>query len=178
MNVRTCEHAKTNTQTNQPKYPPPTHTHTNTHNTPTQHNTNTTQVLSSILIRLALAETFCLSCGILTLDEPTTNLDEANIASLADALANIIKERRKQSNFQMIVRRRRACAHERVCLFVGGWVGGCVRVWCTVYCCAKRSAGYRRVCFASSMMLPSLQLEFWCSRTCYIHLITTLQQLP
>jgi len=61
------------------------------------------KVLSSILIRLALAETFCLSCGILTLDEPTTNLDEANIASLADALANIIKERRKQSNFQMIV---------------------------------------------------------------------------
>ena len=61
------------------------------------------KVLSSIIIRLALAETFCLSCGILTLDEPTTNLDEANIASLAEALARIISERRKQSNFQMVV---------------------------------------------------------------------------
>jgi DNA repair protein RAD50 len=61
------------------------------------------KVLSSIIIRLALAETFCLSCGILTLDEPTTNLDEANIASLADALAKIIADRRKQANFQMIV---------------------------------------------------------------------------
>ena len=30
------------------------------------------------------AESFCLSCGILTLDEPTTNLDEANIKSLAE----------------------------------------------------------------------------------------------
>jgi DNA repair protein RAD50 len=35
------------------------------------------KVLASIMIRLALAETFCLSCGIMTLDEPTTNLDEA-----------------------------------------------------------------------------------------------------
>ena len=26
-------------------------------------------------VRLALAETFCLNCGILALDEPTTNLD-------------------------------------------------------------------------------------------------------
>ena len=31
------------------------------------------RVLACIVIRLALAETFCLSCGILTLDEPTTN---------------------------------------------------------------------------------------------------------
>ena len=36
------------------------------------------RVLACIVIRLALAETFCLSCGILTLDEPTTNLDEYN----------------------------------------------------------------------------------------------------
>jgi DNA repair protein RAD50 len=33
------------------------------------------KVLSSIIIRLALAETFCANCGILALDEPTTNLD-------------------------------------------------------------------------------------------------------
>ena len=38
------------------------------------------RVLAAIVIRLALAETFCLSCGMLTLDEPTTNLDEANKA--------------------------------------------------------------------------------------------------
>ncbi|CAH3038473.1 unnamed protein product [Pocillopora meandrina] len=30
------------------------------------------KVLASLIIRLALAETFCLNCGILTLDEPTT----------------------------------------------------------------------------------------------------------
>jgi DNA repair protein RAD50 len=33
------------------------------------------KVLASIIIRLALAETFCLNSGILALDEPTTNLD-------------------------------------------------------------------------------------------------------
>ena len=30
------------------------------------------RVLAAIVIRLALAETFCLHCGILALDEPTT----------------------------------------------------------------------------------------------------------
>lgn len=44
------------------------------------------QVLASLIIRLALAETFCLNCGILALDEPTTNLDRDNIESLAYAL--------------------------------------------------------------------------------------------
>jgi hypothetical protein len=33
------------------------------------------KVLACLVIRLALAETFCLNCGILALDEPTTNLD-------------------------------------------------------------------------------------------------------
>jgi hypothetical protein len=41
------------------------------------------QVLACLIIRLALAETFCLNCGILALDEPTTNLDAG--ASLCDA---------------------------------------------------------------------------------------------
>jgi predicted ABC-type transport system involved in lysophospholipase L1 biosynthesis ATPase subunit len=36
------------------------------------------QVLACLIIRLALAESFCLNCGILALDEPTTNLDTAN----------------------------------------------------------------------------------------------------
>jgi ABC-type transporter Mla maintaining outer membrane lipid asymmetry ATPase subunit MlaF len=44
------------------------------------------QVLASLIIRLALAETFCLNCGILALDEPTTNLDGPSAESLAAAL--------------------------------------------------------------------------------------------
>jgi len=44
------------------------------------------QVLASLIIRLALAETFCLNCGILALDEPTTNLDGPNAESLAAAI--------------------------------------------------------------------------------------------
>ncbi|XP_048587511.1 DNA repair protein RAD50 isoform X2 [Nematostella vectensis] len=61
------------------------------------------KVLASLIIRLALAETFCLNCGILTLDEPTTNLDEENIESLANQLANVIRTRQAQRNFQLIV---------------------------------------------------------------------------
>ncbi|KAI9302405.1 hypothetical protein BJ944DRAFT_242399 [Cunninghamella echinulata] len=61
------------------------------------------KVLTSIIIRLALAETFCVHCGILTLDEPTTNLDRDNIESLADSLTKIIRSRRSQTNFQLIV---------------------------------------------------------------------------
>lgn len=60
------------------------------------------RVLAAIVIRLALAETFCLSCGMLALDEPTTNLDDANRAGLAHALARIISTRSKQLNFQLV----------------------------------------------------------------------------
>lgn len=60
------------------------------------------RVLASIVIRLALAETFCLNCGILALDEPTTNLDDPNKAGLAHALARIIQSRSRQQNFQLI----------------------------------------------------------------------------
>merc|ERR1712023_355431 len=61
------------------------------------------KVLASLIIRLALAESFCVNCGILALDEPTTNLDTANIESFALALNEIIKTRRQQANFQLIV---------------------------------------------------------------------------
>eukprot|EP01102_Stenamoeba_stenopodia_P001782 TRINITY_DN11621_c0_g1_i1.p1 TRINITY_DN11621_c0_g1~~TRINITY_DN11621_c0_g1_i1.p1 ORF type:complete len:1339 (+),score=313.83 TRINITY_DN11621_c0_g1_i1:75-4019(+) len=61
------------------------------------------KVLASLIIRLALAETFCINCGILALDEPTTNLDRYNVESLANALVQIIETRKKQSNFQLIV---------------------------------------------------------------------------
>ena len=44
------------------------------------------KVLASLIIRLALAEAFCAECGLLALDEPTTNLDHANKIGLARAL--------------------------------------------------------------------------------------------
>lgn len=61
------------------------------------------KVLASIIIRLALAESFGVNCGLIALDEPTTNLDRDNIKSLAESLHMIIKARQAQSNFQLIV---------------------------------------------------------------------------
>lgn len=61
------------------------------------------KVLASLVIRLALAESFCINCGILALDEPTTNLDTANIESFAQAINEIVKARKQQANFQLIV---------------------------------------------------------------------------
>ena len=40
---------------------------------------------------------------IIALDEPTTNLDGSTIQSLADALHMIVKQRRSQSNFQLVI---------------------------------------------------------------------------
>lgn len=60
------------------------------------------KVLASLLIRLSLAETFCLNCGIITLDEPTTNLDRVNIKALVKVLITIIKRKKNQNNFQII----------------------------------------------------------------------------
>ena len=61
------------------------------------------KVLAALVIRLALAETFCLNCGILALDEPTTNLDVENIKSLCIALKEIISQRKRQKNFQLVI---------------------------------------------------------------------------
>ncbi|KAK9238321.1 AAA domain-containing protein [Lipomyces kononenkoae] len=61
------------------------------------------KVLASIIIRLALAECFGINCGIIALDEPTTNLDQENVQSLARSLGSIIEARRAQRNFQLIV---------------------------------------------------------------------------
>ena len=61
------------------------------------------KVLASLIIRLALAETFSTSCGMIALDEPTTNLDRENIESLAQALADLVAKRSIQRNFQLIV---------------------------------------------------------------------------
>lgn len=40
------------------------------------------KVLASIVIRLALSESFGNNCGVLALDEPTTNLDNVHIESI------------------------------------------------------------------------------------------------
>lgn len=60
------------------------------------------KVLASLVIRLALAETFSSNCGMIALDEPTTNLDRENIESLAQALSDLVANR-ANSNFQLIV---------------------------------------------------------------------------
>lgn len=61
------------------------------------------KVLACLVIRMALAETFSTHCGILALDEPTTNLDRENIQSLSEALNRIIHDRENQKNFQLLV---------------------------------------------------------------------------
>ena len=61
------------------------------------------RVLASIVIRLALAETFCVKFGCISLDEPTVNLDYKNKKGLAVALAQIIASRAQQSNFQLVL---------------------------------------------------------------------------
>ncbi|TVY34061.1 DNA repair protein RAD50 [Lachnellula subtilissima] len=61
------------------------------------------KVLACIIIRLALAECFGVNCGIIALDEPTTNLDQDNIQALAKALHGIIEARKHQANFQLII---------------------------------------------------------------------------
>jgi DNA repair protein RAD50 len=61
------------------------------------------RVLASIVIRLALAETFGLNCGCIALDEPTVNLDDDNKRGLCIALAQIIASRSVQRNFQLIL---------------------------------------------------------------------------
>lgn len=58
------------------------------------------KMIASILIRLALADSFSEECNILALDEPTTNLDRPNIESLASTLVQLIKTR---TNMQLII---------------------------------------------------------------------------
>ena len=78
------------------------------------------KMLASIIIRLALSDSFGQNCGILALDEPTNALDIENIEALATSLVeyvicslhgervaywlfSIIKERRSLPNFQLII---------------------------------------------------------------------------
>jgi len=61
------------------------------------------RVLASIVIRLALAESFGVNCGCIALDEPTVNLDYRNKSGLATALAQIVASRAQQRNFQLVM---------------------------------------------------------------------------
>eukprot|EP01130_Rhizamoeba_saxonica_P016295 TRINITY_DN7502_c0_g1_i1.p1 TRINITY_DN7502_c0_g1~~TRINITY_DN7502_c0_g1_i1.p1 ORF type:complete len:1298 (-),score=335.25 TRINITY_DN7502_c0_g1_i1:96-3989(-) len=61
------------------------------------------KVIASLIIRMALAEVFCTNCGIMALDEPTTNLDRDNVESFANALVRIIDQRKAQSGFQLVI---------------------------------------------------------------------------
>lgn len=81
------------------------------------------KMLASIIIRLALSDSFGQNCGILALDEPTNALDTENIDALAaslveyvsclllcfwkssaDEVDSIIRERRSfSSKFQLII---------------------------------------------------------------------------
>jgi ABC-type transport system involved in cytochrome bd biosynthesis fused ATPase/permease subunit len=48
------------------------------------------KMLASIIIRLALADSFGQNCGILALDEPTNALDTENIDALASSLVECV----------------------------------------------------------------------------------------
>jgi len=80
------------------------------------------KVLASIVIRLALAESFCVNTGLLALDEPTTNLDAHNKTGLAKALARII-EMRPVGALQLCV--GAVAASVGVC----GCMLRCCRIW-------------------------------------------------
>lgn len=61
------------------------------------------KVLASVVIRLALLETFCYNCGIFALDEPTTNIDRDNVEGLALCLLKLIERKKEQKNFQFVI---------------------------------------------------------------------------
>lgn len=61
------------------------------------------RVLACLIIRIVLAETFSMNCGVLALDEPTTNLDKANILSLCEALKELVAERAATRSFMLII---------------------------------------------------------------------------
>jgi len=46
-----------------------------------------------------LAENFCANCGILALDEPTTNLDVRNIEGLVESLSTILEAKTTDDKF-------------------------------------------------------------------------------
>nr|XP_022912399.1 DNA repair protein RAD50-like [Onthophagus taurus]XP_022912403.1 DNA repair protein RAD50-like [Onthophagus taurus]XP_022912411.1 DNA repair protein RAD50-like [Onthophagus taurus] len=61
------------------------------------------KILACLIIRMALSSVFSHNCGILALDEPTTNLDRENVMSLSEALATMINDRKVERNFQLLI---------------------------------------------------------------------------
>lgn len=63
------------------------------------------QMLASILIRVVLADVFGSLCSIITLDEPTTNLDSTKVENIGEMLTKLIEHRSRDSgkSFQLIV---------------------------------------------------------------------------
>ena len=59
--------------------------------------------MACLVIRLALAEIFCINCGILALDEPTTNLDKESVFSFATAIKELVSSHSRFKNFQIII---------------------------------------------------------------------------
>lgn len=71
------------------------------------------KVLASLIVRLALSQSFCCECGVLSLDEPTTNLDERNVEALAESLAALIRERYGKKAFD--AKRKGEEIHYKAC---------------------------------------------------------------
>lgn len=67
------------------------------------------KVLASIIIRLALQESFSNNCSILALDEPTTNLDAENISALATSLAEWVRGSGREALSDCLKRYRDQC---------------------------------------------------------------------
>ena len=61
------------------------------------------KVLASIVIRIALAEVFSNTASMLTLDEPTTNLDRTHIDHLTQELARLIEMNLYYRKFQLVI---------------------------------------------------------------------------
>ena len=59
------------------------------------------KILASLIIRLALSQCFT-SCGILALDEPTTNLDRRNITQFVETLKRLSNSTDQGSQFIII----------------------------------------------------------------------------
>jgi DNA repair protein RAD50 len=61
------------------------------------------RMVASLLVRLALADSFAAGCNVLALDEPTTNLDRENVESLAYTIARVISKQKSNRDFQLVV---------------------------------------------------------------------------
>ena len=59
------------------------------------------RVLASVVIRIALAKTFSEKCPIISLDEPTTNLDREHVKRLASFLKTLIYD--SEDGFQFLI---------------------------------------------------------------------------